>query len=44
MLEGENFHGVSLSREFFPKKYGLVNWQYKSTSILQQNITMNNDI
>ena len=34
---GKNFHGFrgfSLNRKCFPMKYGLVDWQCKSTSML----------
>ena len=37
--EGENFcgfHSFSLNYESFPVNHGLVDWQYKSTKMLQQ--------
>ena len=39
MSAEENFHGfcgLSLDHEPFPANYGLVNQQYKSTELLQQ--------
>ena len=40
-FKGGNFHGFSLNRECFPTiaNYGLVNWQCKSTSMLEQKFS-----
>ena len=38
-IRGENFcafNSFSFSGECFPMNYGLVDWQYKSTSMLSQ--------
>ena len=38
---GENFHGFygfSLNCESFPVNHGLIDWKYKSKTMLQQNV------
>ena len=46
MFEGENFrgfHSSTLNWESFPVTYGLVNKQYKFTSMLLQKFPVNDD-